>query len=43
VVQPAPGSLMVSASCEKGPKTDAVAQKVFARVMGSARSKLTIQ
>jgi hypothetical protein len=40
VMQPAPGSLMVSAACDAGPKTDGYAQKLFAQAMVAARTQM---
>ena len=40
VMQPAPGSLMVSATADNGPKTDVRRQNLFARAMVAARTRM---
>ena len=40
VMQPAPGSLMIQAACDAGPKTDGHAQKLFAQAMVTARTRV---
>ena len=40
VMQHAPGSLLISATCDDGPKTELRAQRMFARTVISARTRM---